>query len=86
MRRELNSSGSDYGKKKKLTWILKCMSYLVMECLNLIILFPLSLQEEREEKVSLFMFTISFVLQFNGFLMLPVSFGCIPWTTNAFGE
>lgn len=36
MRRELNSSGSDYGKKKKLTWILKCMSYLVMECLNLI--------------------------------------------------
>lgn len=69
MRRELNSSGSDYGKKKKLTWILKCMSYLVMECLNLIIMFPLSLQEEREEeKVSLFMFDKSFVLQFNGFL------------------
>lgn len=64
MRRELNSSGSDYGKKKKLTWILKCMSYLVMECLNLIIMFSLSLHEG----VSLFMFDKSFVLQFNGFL------------------
>lgn len=68
MRRELNSSGSDYGKKKKLTWILKYMSYLVMECLNIMIMFSLSLQEEREEKVSLLMFAKSFVLQFNGFL------------------